>query len=94
MKGLKRMLLGFPKLRGFHSYYEKAVTIPLARLATFSDGATVTLEALKDAGLVRRASQFAKIVGNGSFAKKLTIKGIAVSEGAKKAIESAGGKVA
>lgn len=94
LKGLKQMLLGFPKLRGFQSRYDKAVSIRLDQLARFEDGATVDVAALRKAGLLIRTDRAAKVVANGELKKKLTLKGIAVSAGAKAAIEKAGGKIA
>lgn len=91
LKGMKQMLLAFPKSRGFHSLYAKATTVPLARLDQFADGATVTLELLKKEHLVPRRSLKAKIVGAAAVGKKWTIDGLEVSASAKKAIESAGG---
>jgi len=94
LKGMKQMLLGFPKLRGFTSRYQKAVTIPLARLATmFEDGATVDLKALRAKRALNRINQMVKIVGSGAFAKKIKLVGIKTSVGAKAAIEKAGGSV-
>ena len=93
MKGLKRMLLGFPKVRGFQSMSSKPASVPLVKLEQFAEGATITLSALRKEGLVHRADQSAKIVGNGPLTKKITIKGIAVSAGAKAVIEKLGGSV-
>jgi len=94
LKGLKQMLLGFPKSRGFKSRREKPVTIPLERLAKhFPDGALIQIKNLKEAELMPRRSNTAKIVGSGSVEKKFTIQDIHVTAAAKVAIEKAGGKV-
>lgn len=91
LKGLKQMLLSFPKLRGFKSRYVKAVTVGLDRLSqAFPQGGAIDLQALKGKALVPRSALAAKIVGNevkGAF--KVT--GIAISAAAKAAIEKAGG---
>ncbi|BBL69796.1 50S ribosomal protein L15 [Methylogaea oryzae] len=53
----------------------------------------VTIAALKDAGLVASNAKRVKIINTGVIAKALTVKGVAVTAGAKAAIEQAGGKV-
>lgn len=91
LKGLKQMMLSFPKLRGFQSRYESAASIPLRALEQMKDGSVVTLETLRKAGLIHRSDRSAKIVGSGVFAKKMTVKGIPASAAARAAIEKAGG---
>ncbi len=93
LKGLKQMLLSFPKNRGFKSHFEKVSAIPLKRLSVFVDGETVTLATLREKNLIGRTVTLAKIVGNGSFDKKLSVEGVAVTAGSKAAIEKAGGSV-
>lgn len=51
----------------------------------------VTLELLKNAGLVR-GSQI-KVLANGKITHALTLKGLKVSQGARQAIEAVGGKI-
>ncbi len=93
LKGLKQMLLSFPKMRGFTSLYGKVATVPLARLDVFNDGAKVTLAALKEKHLVSRSARMAKIVGSGSLQKKYFVDGLLVSGSVKRVIEKAGGGV-
>lgn len=93
LKGLKQMLLGFPKTRGFQSRFPKARAIPLTRLETFNAGSSVTLESLRGKGLMTRRDVSAKIVGSGKLTKALKISGVAVSATAKTAIEAAGGTI-
>ncbi len=92
LKGLKQMLLSFPKSRGFTSRYDKARVVTLAQLETLSPG-TVTMETLRRAGLMVRADRAAKIIAGEGLTKKLDIRGINVSAGAKEAIEKLGGSV-
>ncbi len=87
------MLLSFPKSRGFLSRYAKVASIPLKRLSVYASGDTVSIETLREKGLINRIDLKAKIVGNGSFDKKLTVSGVAVTAGSKAAIEAAGGSV-
>jgi large subunit ribosomal protein L15 len=93
LKGLKQMLLSFPKVRGFQSRYDKARVITLAQLERMTEGSVVTMEALRRADLVLRTDHSVKIVASEGLTKKLTIRGIKVSAGAKEAIEKLGGTV-
>ena len=58
----------------------------------FEDGAVVTAESLKEVGLLKKALDGVKVLGNGEISKKLTVKVTAFSESAKQKIEQAGGK--
>ena len=62
------------------------------QLNAFEDGTTVTIEALVNAGLVKKALDGVKVLGNGELSKKLTVQVNAYSESAKQKIEAAGGK--
>lgn len=93
LKGLKQMLLSFPKNRGFQSRYPKAHAITLDKLEKLDAGSSVTLDALREKGMVTRRDVSAKIVGNGKLTKALKIVGIPVSATAKTAIEAAGGSI-
>ncbi len=57
------------------------------------NGDVVDLNALKDANLVTRNIQFAKIVLSGTIERPVTVKGLKVTKGARVAIEAAGGKI-
>ena len=57
------------------------------------DGDVVDLEALKAADLVKQNVTRARVFLSGELAKALTVKGLAVTKGAREAIEKAGGKV-
>lgn len=68
--------------------------VSLTDLNQFSDGATVDLESLKKEKIV--SSKFegrVKILASGKLEKKLTVKLVQISAGARKAIETAGGSV-
>ena len=54
---------------------------------------TVDFSVLLSAGLIRHDTKDVKIIGSGELTKTLHIKGIAVTAGARKAIEAAKGKV-
>lgn len=57
------------------------------------EGEVVDLETLKQADVIGINMKRAKIVLSGELKKAVTIKGLAVTKGAKAAIEAAGGKV-
>ncbi len=57
------------------------------------EGDVVDLEALRKADLINANIKRAKIFLSGELSKALTIKGLAVTKGAKAAIEAAGGKI-
>ena len=71
---------------------KEIVAINLDVLNAFEDGATVTVDALLEAGLIKKACDGVKILGNGEITKKLTVQVNAYSETAKEKIEAAGGK--
>ncbi len=79
--------------RGFNNIFAKTViAVNVAALEVFEDGAEVTVETLAEKGIVKKACDGIKILGNGSLTKKLTVKVNAFSESAKQKIEAAGGK--
>ncbi len=53
----------------------------------------IDLAALKSAGIVPRDVKVAKVILSGKLSRKLTLKGVKVSKGARAAIEAAGGKI-
>ncbi len=53
----------------------------------------IDLEALKAADLIKDDATRARIFLSGELNKAVTVKGLAVTKGAREAIESAGGKV-
>ena len=78
--------------RGFKNRNSKEiVSVNLSALDRFEDGAVVDIEALLDAGIIKKTLDGVKILGNGELSKKLTVKANAFSEGAKAKIEAAGG---
>ncbi|WP_338207980.1 50S ribosomal protein L15 [Lactiplantibacillus paraxiangfangensis] len=78
--------------RGFTNINRKEyAVVNLDSLNRFDDGAEVTPESLKEAGLVKKSSAV-KVLGNGKLNKKLTVKASKFSATAVAAIEAAGGK--
>ena len=58
----------------------------------FEDGETVNLETLKAKGIIKKALDGLKVLGNGEISKKLTVEAKVFSATAKEKIEAAGGK--
>jgi large subunit ribosomal protein L15 len=54
---------------------------------------TIDLEALKKSGAVPRLAKGAKVILAGEIKRKIALKGVLVSKGAKAAIEKAGGSI-
>ncbi|MEY1663169.1 50S ribosomal protein L15 [Isoalcanivorax beigongshangi] len=78
---------------GFTS--RKAMTTAEVRLSELAkvDGDVVDLDSLKAANVVRRDMTRAKIVLSGEIGRAVTVRGVAMTRGAREAIEQAGGKV-
>ena len=80
--------------RGFTNIFAKEyATVNVSALNVFEDGATVTTEALIEAGLIKKVLDGVKVLGGGELTKKLTVSVDKVTESAKQKIEAIGGKV-
>ena len=80
--------------RGFTNIYRKEyATLNVEKLNIFDDGATVTVDALIEAGLVNQVKDGVKVLGGGELTKKLTVSVEKVTASAKEKIEAIGGKV-
>lgn len=80
--------------RGFTNFNRKEyAVVNVEQLNRFDAETVVTLELLKEAGLVTKELDGVKILGNGTLEKKLTVKCNKVSKSAQAAIEKVGGKV-
>ena len=81
-----------PKV-GFRSDIKRSrAEVRLHELAKL-DAAVVDVEALIKAGVVPPGTERAKVVLSGEIKKAVTLKGVAVTKGARAAIEAVGGKV-
>ena len=79
--------------RGFNNIFAtRYATITLSELEKFEAGSTVDVQALLDKGVVKKAPNGVKVLGNGKLTKALTVKLAAYSASAKENIEKAGGK--
>ena len=68
------------------------VAINMSALEVFEDGATVTIDAMKEVGIIKNEKDGVKILGNGELTKKLTVQANGFSASAKAKIEELGGK--
>ena len=79
--------------RGFtNNFRVEYATVNVGALEVFENGATVTFEELKKAGLIKKTLDGVKILGNGELTKKLTVEAAKFTETAKQKIEALGGK--
>ena len=79
--------------RGFYNQFStKYAIVNVEALNVFEDGATVNLAALIEKGIIRKAYDGLKVLGNGDITKKLTVEATVFSATAKEKIEAAGGK--
>lgn len=79
--------------RGFVSRNDKTASVRLGELARIATD-SIDLAQLKAAGLVPAEARAARVFLSGEISRKIALSGIAVSKGARAAIEAAGGSVA
>lgn len=80
--------------RGFNNVNRKEYAIiNLNDLNKFEDGSNITVESLKEAGLIKKELDGIKLLANGEVKVKVNIKLNKVSKAAKEAVEAAGGTV-
>jgi large subunit ribosomal protein L15 len=79
--------------RGFNSHKkDETAEVRLSDLQAIT-GETIDLAVLKSAGVVPKPALRAKVILAGSIKRKVALKGLLVSKGARAAIEAAGGSV-
>ena len=80
--------------RGFTNYTEKEyATINVSELETLKAGTKVTLEMLKEKGILKTKYNTLKVLGNGKLTKNLTVVANKFTKSAEKAIVDAGGSI-
>ncbi|HIC88137.1 MAG TPA: 50S ribosomal protein L15 [Anaerolineae bacterium] len=85
-----------PHKRGFKNIWKtEYALVNLKRLSPelFPAGSEVTPQSLAEAGLVKSASQFVAILGDGDIDRPLTVRAHRFSRSAQSKIEAAGGTV-
>lgn len=87
-----------PQLRGIGKkamnigmFRKEYAVVNVGSLDRFEDGAEVTPEGLRAAGVVKQLCDGVKVLGQGELSKKLTVKASAFSKSAKEKIEAVGG---
>ena len=87
------LLRRIPK-RGFNNANFRTIyaIVNVEQLNVFDNGATVTPEALTEAGLADKLFEGVKVLGNGELKKKLTVKAQRFSVAAREKITKAGGQ--
>ena len=79
--------------RGFHNIFaNEYVEVNVGDLNVFEDGAEICIADMLGAGLVKKAADGVRVLGNGELTKKLTVKAAHFTASAKEKIEAAGGK--
>ena len=91
--GQTPLTMRMPKLKGFtNPNKEDYAIVNLAGLCDFEAGSEVSPDTLRQRGLIRHRG-LVKVLGEGEIDRALVIKVHAVSTGARKKIEDAGGSV-
>ena len=80
--------------RGFNNkvFAKHYAEVNVAALNAFEDGETICVVAMLEKGLIGKACDGVKVLGNGELKKKLTVKAAGFSKSAKEKIEAGGGK--
>ena len=79
--------------RGFTNIFAKQYAeVKVSDLNNFEDGAVVDAQALLEAGVISKALDGVKVLGNGELTKKVTVKAAKFTATAASKIEAAGGK--
>lgn len=79
--------------RGFNNVFRTLYdTVNVGDLNRLGDGATVTLEALVAAGMIKNPHGKLKVLGDGKLEKKLIVEAAKFTETARQQIEAAGGE--
>lgn len=78
---------------GFTNIFRKEYAeVKVGNLEIFEDGTVVTVDLLREAGLVKNLRDGVKILGTGDLTRKLTVKVQRFTGTAREKIEQAGGK--
>ena len=90
--GQMPLMRRLPK-RGFNNIFAtRYAEVNVGALNAFEAGSVVDTEALKKAGVIKKAYDGVKVLGNGKVEKAITVQAAAFSKSAKEKFEAAGGK--
>lgn len=79
--------------RGFNNIFATVyTTVKISDLEKFEAGSVVDTKALLEKGVIKKANDGVKVLGNGELTKPLTVQLTAFTASAKEKIEKAGGK--
>ena len=81
-----------PKRSFTNIFREEYAVVNVERLASLGES-TITPEVLKKAGIIKRAEQLVKVLGDGELSAALTVHAHKFSKSAQEKITKAGGKV-
>jgi len=82
-----------PKRGFFNVFKTNNAVLNVIDLDRFEDGATIDIDTLREASMVKGRRDSVKILGMGEITKKFFLKNIIVSKTAKEKIESTGGSI-
>ena len=92
--GRMPLMRQMPKLKGFRSPHGKSQVVDLAKIAKlFESGSLITPKLLANRKLIRTPGEPVKILGSADISRKFEFQGVALSQGARAAVEKAGGKI-
>ena len=92
--GQTPLIRRLPHRRGFRNPFRvEYLAVSLDAISTVPEGTDVTLESLKDAGVIRSVNQPVKVLGDGEVTGAVNVKVNRVSASARAKIEAAGGTV-
>ena len=93
-RGMRRLILSTPKLRGFKSPHAKPQTVNVSQIEeNYIAKEVVTPKTLSNKGLIKDANKPVKVLANGEITKTVTVKKCSVSKTAAEKITAAGGKI-
>ena len=79
--------------RGFNNIFAtRYATVKVSDLEKFEAGSVIDTQALLDKGIIKKALDGVKVLGNGELTKAVTVQVAAYTASAKEKIEKAGGK--
>jgi large subunit ribosomal protein L15 len=94
LKGLRKLMMSFPKSRGFNRVRPSAAVVNLHQINKhFADGATVNPAALLQKKLVTTTQHGVKVLGDGALGIKINLVDCLASKSAAEKISKAGGTI-